>query len=659
MAIEESKDLSSLALDGLIGNLIVHEVVMEKDFVIYKGKKERVKSIALTSKKESSDDESIDIESDMDQAQNIWRCFKSAFAQPDEYELWRMRMEQYIQMINYSLWEVIKNSNAPPITKVIDGVETTIAPTTAEEKAQMRLEAVEKRFRGNAATKKTQRNLLKQQYENFAASSSENFLRSLSQEWNTHTIVWRNKPEIDTLSMYDLYNNLKIYGPKVKGTSSLSTNTQNVAFVFANISTNGAVNTAHGATTTSTQTTAINSTIIDNLSDAVIYAFFASKPNRPQLDNEDLQQIHSDDLEEMDLRWQMAMLTMRNNGAPIIEDWVSDNEEDDVPQAKIEKKTFKPSFDKIGMIVERPKAVVNTAKPKAVVNAARPKAVGNVVKGNNVNAVKASAYWVWKPKNKVLDHVSKHNSASITLNKFDYVDAQGRSKYMTGNMSYITDYEEIDGGILLPLGVTLKGGKSQARVCLLSDTYGIDLGSDEYAYSVLFMVLVGIGREQERRKRHCDKEQSKIGCSKMDVKSAFLYGKIEEEVYVFQPPRFEDPNFPNRVYKVEKALYGLHQAPRAWYETLSTYLLDNGFQRGKIDTTLFIKRDKGDILTTSKAKEGWTFYQSRQYVTKILKKIGFTDVKTASTPMETQKPLLKDEDGEEVDVNLYRSMIGS
>ncbi|GKD76504.1 putative ribonuclease H-like domain-containing protein [Tanacetum coccineum] len=68
----------------------------------------------------------------------------------------------------------------------------------------------------------------------------------------------------------------------------------------------------------------------------------------------------------------------------------------------------------------------------------------------------------------------------------------------------------------------------------------------------------------------------------MDVKSAFLYGKIEEEVYVCQPPGFEDPDFPDRVYKVEKALYGLHQAPRAWYETLSTYLLDNGFQRGKI-----------------------------------------------------------------------------
>ncbi|GJV32239.1 retrovirus-related pol polyprotein from transposon TNT 1-94 [Tanacetum coccineum] len=82
----------------------------------------------------------------------------------------------------------------------------------------------------------------------------------------------------------------------------------------------------------------------------------------------------------------------------------------------------------------------------------------------------------------------------------------------------------------------------------------------------------------------------------MDVKSAFLYGTIEEEAYVSQPPGFMDPEFPEKVYKVKKALYGLHQAPRAWYESLSTYLMDIEFYRGKIDKTLLIKRVKGDIL---------------------------------------------------------------
>ncbi|GJX97090.1 hypothetical protein Tco_0352888 [Tanacetum coccineum] len=154
---------------------------------------------------------------------------------------------------------VAENGNAPLITKVVEGVETTIAPTTAKEKAQRRLElkarstllmgipnehklkfnsikdakslmqAVEKRFGGNATTKKTQRNLLKQhQLEIHGESISQEdvnqkFLRSLSPEWNTHTIVWRNKPEIDTLSLDDLYNNLKIYEPEISPRWSVTT----------------------------------------------------------------------------------------------------------------------------------------------------------------------------------------------------------------------------------------------------------------------------------------------------------------------------------------------------------------------------------------------------------------------------------------------------
>ncbi|GJW56611.1 putative ribonuclease H-like domain-containing protein [Tanacetum coccineum] len=185
----------------------------------------------------------------------------------------------------------------------------------------------------------------------------------------------------------------------------------------------------------------------------------------------------------------------------------------------------------------------------------------------------------------------------------------------------------------------------------------------------------------------------------MDVKSAFLYGTIKEEVYVCQPPGFVDLEFLEKVYKMEKALYGLHQAPRAWYETLFTYLLDNGFHRGQIDKTLFIKRLKGDILLVQvyvddiifgstkkslcdefeqimhnrfqmssmgeltfflglqvKLKEDRIFISQDKYVGEILKKFSFSSIRTASNPMETNKALTKDEDG---DVHLYRSMIGS
>ncbi|GJR06991.1 putative ribonuclease H-like domain-containing protein [Tanacetum coccineum] len=188
----------------------------------------------------------------------------------------------------------------------------------------------------------------------------------------------------------------------------------------------------------------------------------------------------------------------------------------------------------------------------------------------------------------------------------------------------------------------------------------------------------------------------------MDVKSAFLYGTIDEEVYVSQPPGFVDPKFPKKVYKVEKALYGLHQAPRAWYATLSTFLLKSGYRRGTIDKTLFIKKDKNDIMLVQvyvddiifgstkrswcdefealmksrfqmssmgeltfflglqvKQKEDGIFISQDKYVAEILKKFDFASVKTASTPIETQKPLTKDEEAADVDVHLYRSMIGS
>nr|GEV20927.1 hypothetical protein [Tanacetum cinerariifolium] len=131
----------------------------------------------------------------------------------------------------------------------------------------------------------------------------------------------------------------------------------------------------------------------------------------------------------------------------------------------------------------------------------------------------------------------------------------------------------------------------------------------------------------------------------MDVKSAFLYGIIEEEVYVCQPPGFEDPQFPDKVYKREKALYGLHQAPKAGYETLSAYLLENGFRRWIIDKTLFIKKDKGLQVMQ---RDDEIFINQDKYVANILKKFDFFSVKTASTPIETNKALLKDEEAEDV-----------
>nr|GEU51778.1 putative reverse transcriptase domain-containing protein [Tanacetum cinerariifolium] len=176
----------------------------------------------------------------------------------------KMRIEQYFLLIDYLLWEVILNGDSPAPTRVIDGVLQPIAPATAEQRlarknelkahgtllmaipdkhqlkfnthkdAKTLMKAIEKRFGGNIKTKKVQRTLLKQQYENFVGSSSESLDQihdSLPTEWRTHTLIWRNKTDLEEQSLDDLFNSLKIYEAKVKSSSSISTTTQNIAFM--------------------------------------------------------------------------------------------------------------------------------------------------------------------------------------------------------------------------------------------------------------------------------------------------------------------------------------------------------------------------------------------------------------------------------------------
>ncbi|KAK1681913.1 hypothetical protein QYE76_042761 [Lolium multiflorum] len=188
----------------------------------------------------------------------------------------------------------------------------------------------------------------------------------------------------------------------------------------------------------------------------------------------------------------------------------------------------------------------------------------------------------------------------------------------------------------------------------------------------------------------------------MDVKSAFLNGPLHEEVYVKQPPGFEDLNFPNHVYKLDKALYGLKQAPRAWYEHLKELLVDRGFDVGLIDPTLFTKRVNGELFvcqlyvddiifgSTNQAfndefsklmtdrfemsmmgemkfflgfeikqlREG-TFINQAKYLQDMLKRFKMTELKGVATPMVTKCHLALDPNGKEVDQKVYRSMIGS
>nr|GEU31683.1 putative ribonuclease H-like domain-containing protein [Tanacetum cinerariifolium] len=225
---------------------------------------------------------------------------------PNEFDLWKMRIEQYFLMTDYSLWEVILNGDSPVPTRIVEGVAQPVAPTTVEQKlarknelkargtlfmalpdkhqlkfnshkdAKSLMKAIEKRFGGNTKTKKVQKTLLKQQFENFSGFSFEGldqihnrlqnlvsqleihgvslsqedvnlkFLRSLPSEWNTHTLIWRNKTDLEDKSLDDLFNSLKIYKSEVKHSSSLSTASPNLAFVLTTLvdSTNDLVSAA-------------------------------------------------------------------------------------------------------------------------------------------------------------------------------------------------------------------------------------------------------------------------------------------------------------------------------------------------------------------------------------------------------------------------------
>ncbi|GKB52905.1 putative ribonuclease H-like domain-containing protein [Tanacetum coccineum] len=286
-------------------------------------------------------------------------------------------------------------------------------------------------FGENAATKKTQRNLLKQQYENFTAPSSEmldqtfdrlqklvsqlelldenlsqedvnqKLLRSLSPEWNTHAVVWRNKAELETMSMDDLYNNLKVYEPEVKGMSSSSSSTQNMAFVSSSnnntSSSNEAVNAAHGVSTASTRVNTSYSTNIDNLSDVVICSFFASQPNRRKLT-------------------------------------VNGNETIGFDKSKVECY----NCHKRGHFSRECRA---------------PRNQDNKNKESSRRSVPVET----STSTALVSYDGLEGNPRMDLKDQGVIDS-GCSRHMTGNMSYLINYKEIDGGYVA-FGGNPKGGK--------------------------------------------------------------------------------------------------------------------------------------------------------------------------------------------------------
>nr|GEW27368.1 copia protein [Tanacetum cinerariifolium] len=829
---------------------------------------------------------------DLESAQNNVVVKLPLFKQGD-YEMWKLRINQYFQVQDYALWDVIENGNScdpvPRITANADGTSTSIisGPVIAKEKARKKnnvkarsmllmalpnehlllfsqykdaktlFKAIQARFVGNDATKK-HKTLLKQMYENFNAPSTE----SLDSIFNR---------------LQKIVSQLAILEVKRIVVSSSSSGSPNMAFLSSPDNTNeddtASIQVSAASTPVSTVSSPNNT---DNLSDAIVYAFLANQPNRYQLVHEDLEQIHEDDLEEMELKWQLALLSMRARRY----------------FQRTGKKITINGSDTVGprnQESSRKTMIVEDTSSKAML------------------AIDGAGFdWSYMPDDEVptnrllwLSQTQRNFALTVVLTKFGIVpfstarqipygavapgDPQaalrdtgifdsGCLQHMRGNKSFLSDYQEYDGGfvafagsskggkitglkihsdagqegkekvsdqeyILLPVlnssldvpssneevlsspkddagkkstvePTCIEGGKIDDLECLDQQKKSVDdnentnsintvsptvnTASDKDGtfqrtygkWNFLTLITVNIvgssfshpaalddfskmpkledtrifddayddrdeGAEADKNNMEQNKRDhrgivvrnkarlvaqghrqeecidydeffalvARIKAIRLflayasfmdftvyqnDVKSAFLYRTIKEEVYVSQPPGFMDPEFPYRVYKVEKALYALHQAPRAWYETLSNYLLENGFKRGTIDKTLFIKKIKNDILLVQvyvddiifgsikrslstefkqlihnrfqmtsigeltfflglqvEQRKDCIFLSQDKYACDILKKFGFSSVKLASTPMETHKPLSKDSDGTDVDVHLYRSMIGS
>ncbi|GJR58568.1 ribonuclease H-like domain-containing protein [Tanacetum coccineum] len=279
------------------------------------------------------------------QAPHTVSTIKLFILKKGEYGIWPMKMEHYLSHTDYHIWEVIQKGNGP-INVSIDtnGVIKVLPPKTAKEilarererKARTTLlialpedhlekfhkmidakdmwDAIKSRFGGNDESKKMQKYILKKQFEGFSVSNSEGlhkgYDRSLPSSWSQVSLVTRTKPGVDSLSFDDLYNNLRVFEFDVKGSIGSSSSAQNVAFVSSeSTSSTNDVSTAYGVSTSSGYNSQRENS--SSYTDELMYSFFANQSSGPHLDHEDLEQLDEFDLEEMDLKWQVAMISMR------------------------------------------------------------------------------------------------------------------------------------------------------------------------------------------------------------------------------------------------------------------------------------------------------------------------------------------------------------
>nr|GEW66437.1 hypothetical protein [Tanacetum cinerariifolium] len=334
-----------------------------------------------------------------------------------------MRIEQYFLMTDYSLWELIINGDSPAPIVVIDGVVRPATILSADQKLARRNELKARGTFLMALPDKHQLQKLVSQLEIHGVSLSQEdvnlkFLRSLSSEWKTHTLIWGNKANLGEHSLDDLFNSLRIYEAEVKHSSTPGNPTQNLAFVSSS-NTDSTTDSVSAATS--------------------ISAICAQLP----LDNEDLKEIDVDDLEEMDLRWQMAMLTMRAMSGgyhavppPIIGNFMAPK-----PDLVFHTTPIVVETDHLAFTVQ----LSHTKPAQDMSHTTRPMAP-IIKEGYNKQYASSTKKY---PQKHILPAavLTKFKPVSVTTVRPDKGVIDSRcSRHMTGNMSYLSNFQELNGG---------------------------------------------------------------------------------------------------------------------------------------------------------------------------------------------------------------------
>nr|GEX11587.1 uncharacterized mitochondrial protein AtMg00810-like [Tanacetum cinerariifolium] len=695
-----------------------------------------------------------------------------------EYILWTMKMEQYLAHTDYALWKVILNGNsAVQMTKDKAGNEVEVPPVTAHQ--------ILARTRERKAKSTLLMDILDEHLARFHGIKDAKTLWAAIKTgfgaWSNISLITRNKPGIDNLDINDLYNNLKVYEADIKGFSGSSSNSQNVAFVSAESTSNtNELNAAYSISTATDHSSQAQGS--SSYTDELMFLFFANQSSSPQLDNKDLEQIDQDDLEEIDLKWKVAMLSMRvKRFYKKIGRKLKFNGKEPVGFDKTKVKCF--NYHRIGHFTRDCKTARNSGNMSRDAGNAGYKGRDNVKEEVTDFALMAftsnpssssSSNFELSSKAKLVSSISQPlqmlhmdlfgpiSVMSINHKKYYLVVTDDFSRTLVTKSHNKTPYELFNGrtprldfmrpfsshvtilNTLDPLGnfkgkadegflvgyfVTSKAFRvfntktrkfeENMHVRFLENKLNVDGIGPNWLFDIdsltnsMNYIPVSVENQTEKNAGLQDTNgnvgtQDNVDAGKEVSDQHYIVFSLWSSIFstfkslddkatddkpkndtgskaVEDPVNKEDQAYRDdldRLMSQEKEASDAADALRKEFE--QECMDQRGATKDGSTNSFNTVSSPVNVASTSgtfsaggpssphpdafiptntilhvKQSEKGIFISQDKYIAEILKKFHFSSVKIASTPIETQKPLVKDKEAADVDVHLYRSMIGS